>query len=172
MNVRILRPIFALFLMLFVLPSHADDSTLRFRHMFVLGDSLSDQGNLLSATTELAATFNSPPIPATDHYFDGRFSNGENYAGILARKLGFTSTASQLGGGNYAFGGARTNYNRVELRPGVPPPLPNGIYPIGAYPWSLDLERGTAKLEAPPAGLEVEQSRWNSFTIGLPTIRW
>ena len=127
--------------------------------MFVLGDSLSDQGNLLSATTELAATFNSPPIPATDHYFDGRFSNGENYAGILARKLGFTSTASQLGGGNYAFGGARTNYNRVELRPGVPPPLPNGVYPIGAYPWSLDREReaflADVRRAADPNGLYI-----------------
>jgi len=171
MNVRILRPIFALLLMLFVLPSHADDSTLRFRHMFVLGDSLSDQGNLLSATTELAATFNSPPIPATDHYFDGRFSNGENYAGILARKLGFTSTASQLGGGNYAFGGARTNYNRVELRPGVPPPLPNGVYPIGAYPWSLDLEReaflADVRRAADPNGLYIVFSGSNDLSDAL-----
>ena len=171
MNMRTLRPIVALSLMLFVLPSQAEDSTVKFRHMFVLGDSLSDQGNLLSATTALAATFNSPPIPATDHYFDGRFSNGENYVGLLARMLGFSSTASQLGGGNYAFGGARTNYNRVELRPGVPPPLPNGVYPIGAYPWSLDLEReaflADARRASDPKGLYVVFSGSNDMSDAL-----
>ena len=141
MKAKILRTTVGLLLMFFGASVLADEPTLKFRHMFVLGDSLSDQGNLFSATTALADTFKLPPIPASDHYYRGRFSNGENYAGLLATKLGFTLTPSQLGGGNYAFGGARADYHRVEFRPGLPPQLPNGPYPIGAYPWSLDRER-------------------------------
>ena len=114
MKAKILRTTVGLLLMFFGASVLADEPTLKFRHMFVLGDSLSDQGNLFSATTALADTFNLPPIPASDHYYRGRFSNGENYAGLLATKLGFTLTPSQLGGGNYAFGGARADYNRVD----------------------------------------------------------
>jgi hypothetical protein len=128
--------LFILLFSFFVQPTFADNTIVKFKHMFVLGDSLSDQGNLFFATSDLGLAFNLLPIPAADHYYMGRFSNGENYAGLLAQKLGVTLTPSELGGGNYAFGGSRTDYNRVEYRPGVPPPLPNGVYPIGAYPWS------------------------------------
>jgi phospholipase/lecithinase/hemolysin len=142
--------------------------------MFVLGDSLSDQGNLLSATTTLADSFNLPPTPATDHYYQGRFSNGENHAGLLAQMLGFTLTASQLGGGNYAFGGARADYNRVEFRPGLPPPLPQGAYPIGAYPWSLDREReaflASVRRVADPNGLYVVFSGSNDLSDALTAL--
>jgi len=171
MNATSLRAVFALVLALGSACAAAGEARPTFRHMIVLGDSLSDQGNLLSATTALADAFNLPPIPATDHYYQGRFSNGENYADLLARKLGFTLTASQLGGGNYAFGGARTDYNRVELRPGVPPPLPNGAYPIGAYPWSLDGEReaflASVRREADPNGLYVVFSGSNDVSDAL-----
>ena len=78
MNATTLRMVFALVLALALASAcaQAGELTTRFRHMFVLGDSLSDQGNLLAATTALADTFNLPPIPATDHYYQGRFSNG------------------------------------------------------------------------------------------------
>lgn len=103
------------------------------RHMYVLGDSLSDQGNLFAATSVIGPPLGLPAIPADDHYFKGRFSNGEIYAGVLARKLGVTLAPSLAGGNNFAFGGARTNYNRVEM--------PRGPYPVGAYDWSLNLQR-------------------------------
>lgn len=171
MTSRILHSIFGLALMMFALHSHADDATIRFRHIVVLGDSLSDQGNLLAATTVLGPQFNQPPIPSPDHYFDGRFSNGENYVGILARKLGVKLAPSQLGGDNYAFGGARTNYNRVEFRAGVPPPLPNGVYPVGAYPWSLDGEReaflANARRVADPNSLYIVFSGANDLSDAL-----
>jgi len=74
------------------------------------GDSLSDTGNVFAATG-----FTNPPPP----YFNGRFSNGPVWVETLAAQLGFPaqSTASFLGGNNYAFGGARMN--DVNPVPGV-----------------------------------------------------
>lgn len=108
-----------------------------FSNLYILGDSLSDQGNLFAATQALFPP-NIAPIPAADHYFQGRFSNGEVYAGPLAAKLGLSSSATSAGGNNYAYGGARTAYNRVEI---TAPPSLGGFLPTGARPWSLDLER-------------------------------
>lgn len=102
-----------------------------FTAMYVTGDSLSDQGNLFQATLSLIGSGR----PADDHYYQGRFSNGEIYAGLLAEKIGLTLTATAFGGGNYAYGGARTNYNIAEN-----PPTPGG-FPPGTYPWTLNLER-------------------------------
>ncbi len=68
----------------------------------IFGDSLSDTGNVFAATG-----FSFPPPP----YFAGRFSNGPVWVETLASGMGFgaQSTASFLGGNNYAFGGARMN---------------------------------------------------------------
>jgi phospholipase/lecithinase/hemolysin len=150
----------------------APTTALPIKHMVVLGDSLSDQGNLFAATSVLGPLFGLPPIPGADHYAAGRFSNGENYAGLLAGRLGIALSASQLGGTNYAFGGSRTDYNVVELRPGVPPPLQNGLYPIGAYPWSLDRQReafvaAAGKRGADPTGLYVVFSGSNDLSDAL-----
>ena len=62
-----------------------------FRNVYVIGDSLSDQGNLFLATQLVTGA----GIPAADHYAMGRFSNGENYAGVLAGKLGVSLTATR-----------------------------------------------------------------------------
>jgi outer membrane lipase/esterase len=63
------------------------------------GDSLSDTGNIFAAT--------SGALP-TAPYFSGRFSEGAVWTDYLAGSLGYTATASLMGGQNYAFGGART----------------------------------------------------------------
>lgn len=69
-----------------------------FSDMTVFGDSLSDVGNIDSATLGLQ--------PGSG-YFDGRFSNGELYVEYLARGLGLAvPTPSTDGGRNYAYGGA------------------------------------------------------------------
>ncbi|WKJ90092.1 SGNH/GDSL hydrolase family protein [Methylomonas montana] len=104
-----------------------------FSDIYVLGDSLADQGNLFQATTTLTGTGS----PADDHYFSGRFSNGEVYTGLLAEKLGgcLTASSSDGGGTNFAYGGTRTNYNIVEN-----PPTAGGFTP-GRYPWTLNLQR-------------------------------
>ena len=106
-----------------------------FSDIYVLGDSLSDQGNLLRATEALTGG-PSTAWPARDHYFDGRFSNGEVYSGLLAQRLGLSLTPSSTGGNNFAYGGARTDANIVER-----PSTPGGGFAKGAYPWSLNLER-------------------------------
>ena len=77
-------------------------SGMSFSGLTVFGDSLSDTGNVYAATG-----FTNPPPP----YYFGRFSNGPVWVETLAAQMGFpaASTASFLGGNNYAFGGARTN---------------------------------------------------------------
>ncbi len=103
--------------------------------LVVLGDSYSDVGNLLAASTALQAGTGQPVQPAPDRYFDGRLSNGPVYADILALGLGVPNRPSLDGGGDFAFGGALTASNTVEV-----PPFGTGFYPHDAYPWSLDAE--------------------------------
>lgn len=67
----------------------------------VFGDSLSDTGNVFLATGGAV------PVPP---YYQGRFSDGPVWIDVLAAGLGLPMGAvpSLLGGGNYAFGGARS----------------------------------------------------------------
>jgi outer membrane lipase/esterase len=100
-----------------------------FSSINVLGDSLSDQGNMFLATSALIGPANA--IPSADHYFAGRFSNGPAYTDVLAERLGLPLGPSLAGGNNFAFGGARTDYNTVETVAGGP-------FPPGLFPWSLN----------------------------------
>ena len=119
----------ALFLFVAVSGSHATP----FSNIYVIGDSLSDQGNLLAATSTIPGA---PLLPDPNHYFNGRFSNGPAYTDYLANIFGLPLTPSISGGTNFAYGGARTNYNTVELQaPGGQGGLPNGL-----FPWSLNGE--------------------------------
>lgn len=115
-----------------------------FSNMYVLGDSLSDQGNLFAATQLF--TGSAIGIPRADHYEDGRFSNGEIYADVLARELDVLLTPSYLStGNNFAFGGTRTDYNTVEVKFEKPEPfdlLDQGeLFPRGLAPWTLNRQR-------------------------------
>ena len=124
---------FACMLVLLVCNASAAPVTpLPIRSMYILGDSLSDQGNLLAATTALGAPSQQPGLPDETHYFQGRFSNGGNYVDALAARLGIEVRPSLAGGTNFAFGGARTDYNVVAQ--------PFGPYPPDAFPWSLRQE--------------------------------
>ena len=78
-----------------------------FSTMYVLGDSLSDTGNLLAETGSLPQ----PP------YFAGRFSNGPVYAEYLWKSLGLKDellASSSPGGTDYAVGGARSRYHSFD----------------------------------------------------------
>jgi phospholipase/lecithinase/hemolysin len=86
-------------------------SALAFSDVLFFGDSLTDTGNV----TALYATLPHPPgapavIPGPPYDPDGRASNGPLYADVLAARLGADALASQRGGDNFAFGGARTRY--------------------------------------------------------------
>lgn len=72
--------------------------------LYVFGDSLSDSGN------DYLLTRGAVPNGSiyTDGVNAGRFTNGLNYADLLAAKLGVTLAPSLIGGTNYAYGGART----------------------------------------------------------------
>jgi phospholipase/lecithinase/hemolysin len=76
--------------------------------LYVFGDSLSDTGNVFTATNGA-----SPPAP----YFQGRFSNGEIWIDKLSQKLGLPLTpafkitsgqAAPTAGINFAVGGSTT----------------------------------------------------------------
>lgn len=80
-----------------------------FDRLYVLGDSLSDSGNVSFLT--------GGAIPGSP-YYQGRFSNGPNYADQLAVRLGLPLLPSFLGGTNYAIGGART-YTHASGNPNL-----------------------------------------------------
>jgi len=96
--------------------------------LYVLGDSLSDTGNVKVVYDGIVSSLggNSPvpgmlgtAIPSAAYHHDGAggatFSNGPNYSQVFADRLGLSATASLLGGTNYAFGGARTDYQIFQF---------------------------------------------------------
>jgi len=79
--------------------------------LVIFGDSLSDTGNVFILTGGAV------PSQSVGPYDGGRFSNGPLWVETLAAGLGLPTAASPflLGGGNYAFAGAKTGV-------GVTPP--------------------------------------------------
>lgn len=124
-----------------------------FSTIYVLGDSLSDQGNLFQATYDLMGL----GIPVENYYYLGRFAEGEIYVDQLAAKLELSVVPTHFGGSNFAYGGARTDYNTVEQVPMVP---------VGAFPWTLNLQREAFvdRLIADPEALYVVFSGSNDVT--------
>ena len=87
-----------------------------FTEVVSFGDSLSDTGNIYDATSNwfnaLVLAFLFPqldtPYPQSP-YYDGRFSNGPVWVEHLSDQLGLgAAIPSELGGFNYAVGGATT----------------------------------------------------------------
>jgi phospholipase/lecithinase/hemolysin len=70
-----------------------------FSSFVVFGASLDDTGNACNV-----APTSCPPFP----YANARFSNGPLYVEVLADSLGARVVPARAGGGNFAFGGART----------------------------------------------------------------
>ncbi|HHH38998.1 MAG TPA: G-D-S-L family lipolytic protein [Sedimenticola sp.] len=125
------HPISVLFGMVMLIASSVAGA-MPFSNLFVLGDSLSDTGNLFLATG--ASPLFPEPMPAAEHYDQGRFSNGPAYVELLAGQLGLEARPSFAGGTNYAVGGARSRYHRFDLQPnGEPPAGPDPMF----FPFSL-----------------------------------
>jgi outer membrane lipase/esterase len=82
-----------------------------FRALFVFGDSLSDTGNVFSATQAVSAG----PIPVSPPYFNGRFSNGPVWIEGLAQTLNLALTPFLDGGTNSAYGGAEIGLETEEI---------------------------------------------------------
>lgn len=115
-----MRPLRKLFAATLLAGAMAGNAQAAYSDLVIFGDSLSDTGNVLSLTPILGV----PSFPAFPGA-EGRFSNGPVWTEILASGLGLPggSVNSNLwlnpisqtvipiglpGGGNYAFGGART----------------------------------------------------------------
>ncbi|MEW9855681.1 SGNH/GDSL hydrolase family protein [Novosphingobium sp. M1R2S20] len=82
-------------------PAWADRDTPHYTSLTVFGDSLVDAGNLYIANG------GTRPDPSLG-YFQNRFTNGYDYTDLLSLDLfGVPTTPSLMGGGNFAFGGAR-----------------------------------------------------------------
>ena len=67
--------------------------------LYIFGDSLSDTGNAKTATSGLFPDRN---------YYEGRFSDGPNYADQLGQKFNTPVIPSRSFGSNYALGGSRS----------------------------------------------------------------
>ena len=96
-----------------VVATHAFAAGSLYSGIYVFGDSLADSGNVYAAS--------SGTVPIGPPYFNGRFSNGPNFADVLAGKLGLAQNAIGLNpslmpapgvpfpyGTNYAWGGANS----------------------------------------------------------------
>jgi phospholipase/lecithinase/hemolysin len=80
-----------------------------FSNLYVFGDSLSDVGNVFTATGN---------TPNSTYYTNpGHFTNGQVYAEKLWTDLGLSGdiAPSLLGGTDYAFGGARSRYGSGQM---------------------------------------------------------
>ncbi len=113
-------------------PAWADRSTERYTSLTVFGDSLVDAGNLY------VANGGKRPEPELG-YFEHRFTNGYDYPDLFSIDLfGVPTTPSLLGGGNFAFGGARV-INTGDVIPDLQAQLSafqassRGIDPNGLY---------------------------------------
>lgn len=93
-----------------------------FSSLYFFGDSLTDTGNVLKATSTLNKyTFGLVPKHPTAPYEAGRFTNGPAWAEHVAARLGRSGDAAPAGmslgvfgqiggpGNNFAIGGARTD---------------------------------------------------------------
>ncbi len=83
--------------------------------LFAFGDSLMDSGNAFAIS---GGTW--PPSPP----YAQRFSNGPVAVEYLAGHLGIPLAPSELGGTNYAVGGATTGTRNYSFEIGDPPGLP------------------------------------------------
>lgn len=123
---------FAALLIVCVLPSVASAQVPHFDSLYVFGDSLADNGNVLIQSESLGAK---PPVPpsASPHrtYFKGRFSNGYvefeylwqrltgkplDGADALTPSLASPSLIKGAGAIDFAYGGTGTDY--VDQTPG------------------------------------------------------
>lgn len=97
----------------------ASASALPYSNLVIFGDSLADSGNnaiLLGATQSLPLT--GPDAPVLP-YSSNTYSNGAVWTQHLAGSLGLSAAPSLAGGGNYAFGGARSGSATAGQTPGM-----------------------------------------------------
>lgn len=117
----------------FTLPAQAD--------LFVFGDSLSDAGNVWDASKSTPGLAPDPIVPP---YYQGRMSNGKNWADYVAQDLGLgQTTASRIGGNNYAWAGATTGAGTSNRKSIVIPGQIQAVDNIGKQITTFTTDHGT-----------------------------
>jgi outer membrane lipase/esterase len=127
LDLKLIGAVRAAILGALLVPALAVAAAPPYSKMYVLGDSLSDTGNVKVVYDAIVAGVGGSPapgllgtqIPSEFYYHDGAggatISNGPNYSQVLAGHLGLSAKASLLGGTNYSFGGARTDYQIFQF---------------------------------------------------------
>ncbi len=130
------------FLFSLMLPVKAMAANVKFSQIFSFGDSLVDTGNTFGFTGEVIP-------PESFGYFDGRFTNNENWIDYLSQDLElaplptFFDTATQganpMNGVNFAFGGALTGTFMTgdDMKTPVENTLPPTFPPLQNLPFPL-----------------------------------
>ncbi len=124
-----------------------------FDAIYVFGDSYCDVGNLFAASGGTV-----PGAP----YFHGRFSNGPLWVEHLAGTYGVSMQPSQLGGTDFAFGGAE-----------VTAAVPEGAASIPSVPQQVALYLSLNKFKADPKALYIVEGGGNDIlnaTGGSPQV--
>lgn len=89
--------------------------------LYIFGDSLSDTGNNAAVKgADPSQVISSNFYYATTPYASGVYSNGQVWATQVANALGLQAKPSQLGGTDYAYGGAQTSAPGTENAAGFP----------------------------------------------------
>ena len=135
-----------------VLPSYQNAHA--YSQLVVFGDSFSDTGNVFTLY---------PGTAAAPNYYMGRFTNGPNYIDTLAAGLGVRSTASLLGGTNFAHGAASTS-------PTQPPSSEAGVQVTPALTEQISTYLASVGGIADPDALYVVQSSLNDVLGGLRAL--
>lgn len=88
--------------------------------LYVFGDSLSDRGNLASLANAAQVITGNSYIPSVP-YASGQLTNGDVWVKPFAGALGLAAYGqpASLGGGDFAFGGARVNTDGAGLPPSL-----------------------------------------------------
>lgn len=147
--------------------ARASDDTLAllagpFPATYFFGDSLSDAGNV-AARLPLDEIPGTLPGKEGSFYWEGRFTNGPTWADRLAKALGTGSTASALGGTNYAAGGAH------NVRPNGNPVF-QVFFDVAGWLLSEQIDEYlTDGAPADPAALYVIFMGSNDFGVGGAT---
>lgn len=82
--------------------------------IFIIGDSLSDNGNAATAVVGSGGSLFPIPfagpgiVPSAPYAISGRFSNGPVWVDYFSAELGVPIAPALLGGTNFAFGGANS----------------------------------------------------------------
>ncbi len=164
---KLIRLIFSMLALSMSVPALAYDG------VYAFGDSLSDTGNVYTATGGLF-----PPAP----YYQGRFSNGPVMVEYLAQSLG-------VGLHDYAYGGATTGTvniingsNGISGLPGLSQEIvqhgssaldPNGLYTVWAgandIKASMNISSSTDNITSAVSTLEQNGAR-HIMVLNMPNL--